>query len=112
MEASDLDFKISSVSLKIDHDGSKLLDQKLQMRSKDQNRRVNARYLMRPNALGLKAGDRAIFFATAADNRMSPLSDSLDPNVTRTENYSLTVVVASENTDENTKKNSDGGKGD
>ena len=97
VEASDLDFKISSIRLKIDHDGSQLLDQKLQMRSSDQYRRVNGRYLLRPSSLNLKAGDRAIFFATAADNRMSPLSASLDPNVSRTENYSLTVIKADEN---------------
>ena len=92
VEANDLDFAISQLKLNIDHQGIKKLEQTLQLNSQDDNRRVKGRYILRPNQLGLKAGDKAVFFATAADNRVSPYSDQPDPNISETEKYTLEIL--------------------
>jgi hypothetical protein len=101
LEANDLDFEIKSVHFKVDHKGSKLLDQKLEMKSEDGNRRVTASYRLCPADLGLRPGDTGIFFGTAADNRMSPYSDQPDPNISWTEKYSFRVTAPDETAEKN-----------
>ncbi|MGY8747776.1 MAG: hypothetical protein ACKVHR_06925, partial [Pirellulales bacterium] len=104
--ASDLDFSIDSVDLSIDHNGRSLFSDSLILDSKDGNRRVTARYLLNPTELGLKPGDSAIFHATAKDNRMQGLKP--DPNVSRTQNYSVTIQRPEEKSSDPVSKNPEG----
>ncbi len=92
VEANDLDFEISAVDLHIDHQGAQLVEKNLALNSNNGNQRVTARFLLKPDQLRLQAGDKAIFFATASDNRTSPQSGQPDPNISRTENFTLTVT--------------------
>jgi hypothetical protein len=99
IRASDLDYEISSVDLHIDHQGTKILDRNLHLNVDGQNvsERVQARMTLTPADMNLEPGDRAIMFATASDNRVSPTSQLLDPNISRTENYTLIVTDPIEN---------------
>jgi len=104
IEASDLDYEISAIKLRIDHAATSLLDANLELRSSSansRNDRVTARYQLTPEKLGLVAGDKAIFFATAADNRTSPHSGQPDPNIARTENFTLNVTSPEKPSDPN-----------
>lgn len=94
--AADLDYEITSVDLQIDHNGQKIFEGNLFERDKPQSpgERVVCRTQITPADLGLSPGDKAILFATAADNRISTSSELLDPNVTRSENYTLIVTDA------------------
>ena len=97
--AADLDYEISSIDLHIDHQGSRILDQNLvkQPKGKVAGERVSVRQAITPQDLRLKPGDTAIMFASAADNRISPTSELLDPNVSRTPNYTLIITEPIEN---------------
>ncbi|MFK7770217.1 MAG: hypothetical protein AB8B55_23605, partial [Mariniblastus sp.] len=99
IEATDMDFAITSVQLHVNHEGEKIIEKRLEMISEDSNHRVKSRYLLRPSELGLKAGDRATFFAVAADNRKSPFSDQPDPNTSQTDTLSLLVTAANQEDD-------------
>lgn len=103
--ASDLDFEIKSVNLNIDHQGNVLLAQNLALSSDDGNRRVTAGYTLRPGDLGLQVGDRVVLVATAADNRISHASGQPDPNISRTQNYSVTVIESDQQQTEQTEQN-------
>ena len=95
IEANDLDFEITSVALHLDHQGVHRLNQNLELKTFNAKQRVTARYLLKPSEHRLKAGDKAVFFATANDNRMAAEDATRpDPNVSRTENYTLTVIAA------------------
>ena len=96
IQANDLDFEISSVDLHLDHKGTRLLDRDLHLTTQAGSQRVSARQIIDPQALLFKVGDRAIFYASAADNRVSSYSDQLDPNVSRTENYTLVITEPQE----------------
>ncbi|MDG1511965.1 MAG: hypothetical protein P8R31_09735, partial [Mariniblastus sp.] len=104
--ASDLDFAIDSVELSIDHNGQSLFSDSLSLKSNKGNRRVTARYLLDPKALGLKPGDVAVFHAVAKDNRMQGRKPA--PNISRTQNYSVTIQRPEEKSSEPVTKNSDG----
>ncbi len=104
IEANDLDFAISSVEFHLDFQGgTRRLDKQLQLKSGNGNQRVTARYILRPSELGLENGDEAMFFATASDNRTSPQSGQPDPNVSRTENFTLTISEPEERADQQDK---------
>lgn len=94
IRASDPDYRISSVALQIDHQGTTILDRNLIADLSDQNATgvVRASLQLTAAELGLKPGDTAIMYATAADNRVSPSSKLPDPNISRTENYTLVVT--------------------
>ncbi len=95
IEANDLDFEITSVALHLDHQSVHRLNQNLELKTYNAKQRATARYLLKPSEHRLKAGDKAVFFATANDNRMAAEDATRpDPNVSRTENYTLTVVAA------------------
>ena len=104
VQANDLDFVVSSVGLTMDHKGKRILDEKLQMFSSDGNRRVNAGYRFRPSDFGLSVGDQVVFIAKAADNRVSHSSGQPHPNISLTENYSVTITDFDQQTEE-AKKN-------
>ena len=104
--ASDLDFSIDSVELSVDHNGRSLFSDGLSLNSNKGNRRVTARYLLDPIALGLKPGDVAVFHAIAKDNRVQGRKP--DPNITRTQNYSVTIQLPEEKSSEPAAKNPDG----
>ena len=103
--ASDLDFKIDSVELSVDHNGRSLFSDSLSLKSNNGNRRVTARYLLDPNALGLMPGDVAVFHAIAKDNRMQGRKPA--PNISRTQNYSVTIQRPEEESSEPVAKNPD-----
>ncbi len=109
--AADLDYEISSIDLQIDHQGRKLLGQNLFRREKPQQpgERISTQTQITPKELGLKPGDQAILFATAADNRVSTNSGLPDPNITRTENYKLIITdpVKEETTSTDQNDNTD-----
>ena len=101
--AADLDYEISSVDVQIDHNGSKIFEQNLYKQEKQRQRpgeRITSRFNVTPEELHLKPGDKAILFATAADNRVSATSQLPDPNITRTENYTLIISDPIENPDQ------------
>ncbi len=104
--ASDLDFAIDSVQLSIDQNGRSLFSDSLSLKSNKGNRQVTARYLLDPVALGLKPGDVAVFHAVAKDNRMQGRKP--DPNISRTQNYSVTIQRPEEESPEPVAKNPDG----
>ncbi len=103
VEANDLDFEISSVKLQLDRQAGRLVDANLKLESNDNNQRVRASYLLKPETLGLQAGNQAIFFATASDNRTSPQSGQPDPNISRSENFTLTITEAEPTPEEQPK---------
>ena len=92
--ANDLDYEISFVRIHIEHGGNKVLSEKLVLDNQANNRqKVQARYQIKPEEIGLTTGDQAIFYITAEDNRTSYFSDTDPaPNVTRSKNYSFTVT--------------------
>ena len=104
--ASDLDFAIDSVELSLDHNGRSLFSDSLSLKSSKGNRRVTARYSLDPKALGLKPGDVAVFHAIAKDNRMQGRKPA--PNISRTQNYSVTIQRPEEKSSEPVTKNPDG----
>jgi|GEM_PF-4802403 len=104
--ASDLDFAIDSVELSLDHNGRSLFSDSLGLKSNKGNRRVTARYLLDPKALGLEPGDVAVFHAIAKDNRMQGRKPA--PNISRTQNYSVTIQRPEEKSSEPVTKNPDG----
>ncbi len=99
IRASDLDYDISSVDLHIDHQGTQILDRNLHLNTDDQDvsEIVQVTATLTPADLNLQPGDKAIMFATAADNRVSPSSQLPDPNLTRTDNYTLIITEPIEN---------------
>ena len=93
--ANDLDYEISFVRIHIEHRGNQVLNKTLTLKTQANNqRKVQARYKITPEELGLTTGDQAIFYITAEDNRTSYYSDTdPEPNVTRSKNYSFTVTA-------------------
>ncbi|MEM7781989.1 MAG: hypothetical protein AAF623_01330 [Planctomycetota bacterium] len=106
--ANDLDFKIRNIRMHVDHQGKSILDSKLRLNSENDNRMVKSRMVLRPDKLGLKPGDQALFFVTAEDNRISPYSDQADPNISRTQNYSLTIMESDPDQDPEKDSNQQG----
>ena len=92
--ASDLDFAIASVTLNMDHQGSGLLRQALPLESDTGNQRVTARLAFEPSRYGLQPGDQVVFHAVAADNRVSIRSLEPDPNLTQSDNFTITIDEA------------------
>ncbi|MEM7456608.1 MAG: hypothetical protein AAF456_19845, partial [Planctomycetota bacterium] len=99
IEANDLDFEISAIDLHIDHQGTKILDRDLHLSFDDHGGGVEAVYFIDPAELGLSVGDKAVFFATAADNRIAVTTGMPDPNITATENFTLLVTEERELTE-------------
>jgi hypothetical protein len=92
-EANDLDFEISEVRFNLNHQGNLLTQEQLPSQPIQGLQRVKGRHLLQPRQLGLKAGDTALFFLTAADNRTVPADENRsDPNITRSENFTLTIT--------------------
>ena len=92
IEANDLDFAIGSVVLNIDYQGRQLVRQSLELKSNNGNQRVNCRFLFEPSRYRLQPGDQVVFQAVAADNRISIKSLAPDPNVSQTENYTVSIT--------------------
>jgi hypothetical protein len=93
VEANDLDFEISHLLFHLSHQGVQLRQDELELQPLNGNQRVRGRYRIHPQSLGLKPGDRAVFHASAADNRTTPGDQTRpDPNISRTDNYTLTIT--------------------
>ncbi len=107
--ASDLDYELSSIDMIVDHDGRQILEQNLFSSRQDKRagERAQVRSSLTPSDIGLRAGDKAILYATAADNRVSTASDLPDPNVTRTENYTLIITEAVESPEQKQPEQND-----
>ncbi len=120
--ASDPDFKISSMEVTVVHGGKNLVNQKLPLGDQNRIGRVTGSFRFLPKKFGLKAGDKVVVFATAFDNRMSPMSGLPDPNQARTKNYEIKILPPvvnedggnggddSENPDSDPNDDSDGNK--
>jgi hypothetical protein len=92
VRALDPDFRITAIRLIALHQGRMVLEQNLPLDQPSGVGNVQAAFRLRPDAVSLQAGDKLIFHLLAKDNRHSPLSDQLDPNITRSANYELTVT--------------------
>jgi hypothetical protein len=99
IEATDVDYEISSLKLQIDHKDVRILNHQFEL-PKGEKHRVTQSYWLVPEKLSLRPGDKATFFAVAADNRHSPYSELLDPNVTRTDNFTIIISEPDERIDE------------
>lgn len=97
VHAADLDYEISSVQLVLDHRGSRLHDQQLELPQDRANQQVTSRWLLRPAKLQLKPGDEVVMFARALDNRMSPNSYAPDPNEAVSSSRLIRVTEADPN---------------
>ncbi len=89
--AMDRDYKLSSVHLNIDHQGSRLWDEECQLNIDRNQQQSKCLYRLIPTSLHVQPGDELIVFARAADNRTSIHSNQLDPNVSRSQN--IIVVI-------------------
>ena len=92
IEANDLDFAIDAVVLNIDHQGRQLVRQSLELKSENDNQRVNCRFLFEPSRYRLQPGDQVVFQAVASDNRISIKSLAPDPNISQTDNYTISIT--------------------
>ncbi len=92
VEAIDVDYEISSVTLQVENKAIRILNHHFALPAGDKNR-IRQDYWLVPEKLSLKPGDKATFFAVAADNRHSPYG-ALDPNTTRSENYTVIITEA------------------
>ncbi len=99
VEANDLDFAIDSVVLNMDHQGRQLTRQSLDLKSQNGNQRVDCQFLFEPARYRLQPGDQVVFHAVASDNRISIKSLAPDPNVSQTENFTLTITEADSDSD-------------
>ena len=91
IHAADLDFEISNIQLILDHQGSQLLDEEVDLPNSKNRQRVATSFQLEPRKFQLKPGDQVIFHARASDNRVSAYSSLPEPNVSRSENYTLTI---------------------
>lgn len=92
LQAEDPDFEISQLELLLDHQGGRLLDEQIQLGENRKQQRLTGNYRFDPRKLKLSVGDVVIFHARASDNRVAPLSGQAEPNVARTENYSIKIA--------------------
>jgi hypothetical protein len=97
LQAEDPDFEISRLELLLDHQGGRLLDEQIQLGDNRKQQRLTGDYRFDPRKLKLSVGDVVIFHARASDNRVAPLSGQPEPNVARTENYSIKIAEPLEN---------------
>jgi hypothetical protein len=97
LQAEDPDFEISRLELLLDHQGGRLLDEQIQLGDNRKQQRLNGDYRFDPRKLKLSVGDVVIFHARASDNRVAPLSGQPEPNVARTENYTIKIAEPLEN---------------
>ena len=89
IRALDPDFAIRRIKLRAISGNSDLLDKVLV--EGEREGQVVAKFVFVPRQLGLKPGDRVSFRAIAEDNRMTP-DGAPRPNISRTRNYSITIV--------------------
>ncbi len=93
LRASDPDFKIFAIWLYVVHKGRNSVEQRVRFESETGVGNVEGSYILRPQAVGLKAGDEAVMYAIAKDNRHS-LTGELDPNQSRSAQYTLKITAA------------------
>ena len=107
IQAHDLDYEISSIELQTERGGNKLATFISPLQLDETNRqKAKVQYRIQPSKLGLKVGDKIVFYAIAADNRTSYSNDlELDPNLTRTDLYDLEVVEATKEDPSQKSKN-------
>ncbi|MCH2178050.1 MAG: hypothetical protein MK106_04525, partial [Mariniblastus sp.] len=98
VRANDLDFEISEVKIYFDnlnssiHDFDFVLNDAAYENDELGNQRIVSKKTIRPVDLNWEPQDEILLHATAADNRMSEVSDQPDPNISRTKNYTLKIT--------------------
>ena len=83
-----------AIRLRIVSGGTELINQPLLDDASGRTGQVVAHYVFEPSKLGLAAGDEAVFWGVAEDNRTAPGSTEPAPNVQRTRNYHFRIVAA------------------
>lgn len=99
IQASDVDYELTAIGLQLDSQGVRVLNHQFELPADNRNR-IQQNYWLVPEKISLKPGDQAIFFASAADNRQSPYGNAPDPNVSRTQNYVVTITEPDPQIDE------------
>jgi hypothetical protein len=99
VRALDPDFGLTEVELKFVRAGNSLAD--VPLLEAPTNNPVSLQYHLTPQQLGLHAGDSAVFWAVAKDNRRDPLTRDPSPRESKTMEYELRVLapVAEDTTD-------------
>jgi hypothetical protein len=92
VRALDPDFGMSRVALRAVVGETRLLERTLFEDTAGQPGQVVLRYRFEPRRLGLKPGDEVSFRVAAWDNRVSAQGQP-DPQVTRTDNYTLVITA-------------------
>lgn len=92
VKAIDRDFQVAQVRIRIERQGQKLVQETLLDSGRTHDDQVTDKYSFIPEKLDLKAGDVVVFFAEAEDNRQAPGKGLPDPNISRTENYTIRIT--------------------
>ncbi len=92
VSATDPDYGISSIELRMVHKGVEIVNETLKLQKQSSAGEAMGRFGFLPSKYGLKPNDVVNFFAIASDNRQSPNSGLHDPNTARTENYKIIVL--------------------
>ena len=92
MWAQDIDFEISEVVFDLEQNGRRRVHQSLPLEPVNGKQRVNARYIFSPEQYQMQPGDQAMFYAVAHDNRASAVSGEPDPNIARSENFTIEIT--------------------
>ena len=93
IRAVDPDYGLSRVTLRAVVGGSALVDEGLLEEPGGYEGQAVLRAVFKPAEHNLSPGDRVQLWATAEDNRTQPGTGQLNPNLARTQNYTLKIVA-------------------
>ena len=96
VQASDPDFEIERIEIEGLHLGASLFNKDLPLGQQDRSLQVRSQFDFRPTEFGLRPGDSVIVRMAAFDNRRSVVSDLPDPNITRSDNFTIKIEAADE----------------
>ena len=108
IRALDPDFQLTSVKLHVVAAGRKIAVKELLTEPLEGH--LNRRLTFNPRKLVLKPGDVAVLWATAADNRMHPVSGAEASNQSKTDRYKIYIdgpVAKPENPERRRSRDSD-----
>jgi hypothetical protein len=92
VRAIDPDYGLKTVQLRAVAGGVDLLTETLLDDADGRIGQVIASYQFEPWKHALRPGDAFVFWAVAADNRVSPRTGQAEPNVARTKTYHVTIL--------------------
>ena len=93
IRAVDPDYGLTRVTLRAVAGGSALVDEALLDEPDGYEGQAVLRTVFKPAEHNLSPGDRVQLWATAEDNRTQPGTGQLNPNLARTQNYTLKIVA-------------------